>query len=169
MKLSGPQRLAWLAALIDGEGSIMLNKRTFSEKARAIRRRSTHYRAVVSICNTDARLFVELTTQTNISRIYCHRVNGAATTLMKRQMWTWRMANDDIREWLPKIRPFLVMKGEQADLLLEALDIKDQMVPGKVGFLPVNRVLLSARLTEIYEKIRKLNTRGRVALGELDA
>lgn len=157
-----PQLLdVWLAALIDGEGSIMLGKRTYSGNQRNIKRRQLHFRAVVSICNTDHRLIDALVQRTGIERVYRHRVGGDPRTPRKRSMWTWRLANDDIRKWLPRVRPHLILKQKQADLLLEALSIKQQITPGNEGFLPKNRIGLTNRLKEIYEEIRKLNTTGR--------
>ncbi len=162
------QRNAWLAALIDGEGSIMLNKRTYSGRQRNIRRRQMHFRAVVSICNTDIRLMEALEKQTGVGRTYQHRNNSSPNTPRKRASWTWRLVNDEIRVWLPRVRPYLFLKGDRSDLLLEALDIKRQITPGNVGFLPCNREPLIARLYEIYYEIRNLNTRGRSTLTQKD-
>lgn len=162
MKLFGPILYAWLAALIDGEGSIMLTRRAHSLKQPVMRQ--VHYRATISIATTDMRLMYALRQNTGISRIYRHRINGDPRAPQKRAQYTWRLANDDIRLWLPKVRPYLVLKGKQADLLLEALAIKAYITPGSVGFLPKNRVKQIARLHKIYAKIRQLNQRGRVVL-----
>lgn len=163
LELRGNDLLIWLAALIDGEGSIMLTKRVRSNKAKV--QRKDHFRTSVVICGTDIRLLETLVVNTGILRIYSHRVNGAANTPRKRQMWTWRLASEDIRLWLPAIRPYLVIKGEQADLLLEALDIKHQITPGNAGFMPTVRPALIERLGSIYGIIRSLNTRGRILEG----
>jgi hypothetical protein len=164
VKLEGPVLYAWLAALIDGEGSVMLNKRTVSERMQKIRRharRNVHYRATVSICNTNYDLMTALVSNTGIDRVYQHRINGPKDRPRARASWTWRLAHDDSREWLPLIRPFLVLKGPQVDLLLEALNIKRQITPGNAGFHPSERGKLITRLGVIYATIRKLNTKGR--------
>jgi len=155
--------LAWLAALIDGEGSVMLNKRTYSgNTASTMERGGIHYRAVVVVaCNTDYRLMEAIGDRMGVGQIYQHRINGDPRTPRKRAQWTYRLNAGQIREWLPEIRPWLVLKGEQADLLMESLDIKTQLTPGNAGFLPANRPPLLERLDAIYTEIRRLNTRGR--------
>lgn len=69
---------------------------------------------------------------------------------------------------MPHIRPWLVLKGEQADLLAEAMEIKRQMTPGQPGFLVASRPPLKQRIGEIYEMIRALNTRGREVMPNVE-
>lgn len=163
MKMEGDVLYAWLAGLIDGEGSIMLVKRAYAKKQQS-NKKHAHYRAIVSICNTNYKLFDALTSNTGICRIYEHRVNGPADRPRARRMWTWRMVATDIRHWLPLIRPFLVLKGEQADLLLEATAIKLRVAP-QAGVPNVRNDKID-RLDAIYAAIRKLNTRGRTLLND---
>lgn len=155
---------AWLAGLIDGEGSVMLGRRTFSGNTRQVPR-NPHYRAVVSIANCDYRLMEALVLHTGVVRVYEHRVSNTAKSHnpRKNRQWTWRLASEDIRLWMPRVRPFLVLKGEQADLLLEALVIKQQLTAtkGQRWLSPDQCRGLSVRLSEIYAEIRALNTRGR--------
>ena len=151
----------WLAALIDGEGSVMLSLRTYSGRGKNKKMNQPHYRPVVVIANTDRRLMNALTDNTGVSRIYGHRIKGAPQVLMKRTQYTWRLAVNDINIWLPRVLPYLVLKKEQAELLLEAMAIKAYISPGNPGFQPGIRNKLVAELTEIYLEIRKLNTKGR--------
>lgn len=161
LELRGEQLLIWLAALIDGEGSVMLTKRVRSSKEKV---RKDNYRSSLVICGTDVRLLEALVVNTGVMRIYSHRVNGDPRSPRKRQQWTWRLTANDIRDWLPAIRPYLVIKGEQADLLLEALSIKDKLNPNSRGFQVIWRSQLVERLDEIYGAIRSLNTRGRIVI-----
>lgn len=161
-ELRGEHLLIWLAALIDGEGSVMLGKRVYSRREKP--KRNDHYRAAVVICGTDVRLLEALVVNTGVMRIYSHRVNGDPRSPRKRQQWTWRLGADDIRLWLPAIRPYLVIKGEQADLVLEALQIKERLDPSTKGFKVIWRSKLVERLSEIYEAVRALNTRGRIIM-----
>jgi len=157
--------LSWLAALIDGEGSVMLNKRTGKATSSG---RGVHYRPVVVIAaNTDYRLMEAITSHMGgEGQIYRHRVGGDPRTPRKRSQWTYRLNVEQIERWLPAIRPWLVLKGEQSDLLLEAMDIKRQITPGQLGFLPANRGPLLERLDSVYAEIRILNTRGRTVENE---
>lgn len=162
LELRGEQLLIWLAALIDGEGSVMLGKRVYSKNEKA--KRNDHFRAAVVICGTDVRLLETIVINTGVMRIYSHRVNDAPKSPRKRQQWTWRLGAYDIRLWLPAIKPYLVIKGEQADLLLEALEIKQRLDPSTKGFKVIWRSKLTERLSEIYEAMRALNTRGRIIM-----
>jgi len=154
---------AWLAALIDGEGSVMLNRRTYSGNSPATRQPSGPiYRPVVVVASTtDYRLMDAIREKLTCGQVYQHRAGGDARAPRKRSQWTYRLNVGQIREALPPIRPWLVLKGEQADLLAEAMEIKQQITPGQPGFLLVNRPALKQRLDAIYLEIRALNTRGR--------
>lgn len=161
----------WLAALIDGEGSIMLNKRTFSGNTSQTTKRTlrTPFRAVVSVYNTNYLLFEKLTeTFPDRGRVYQHRVNGSPPTPRKRAAWSWRLANNGIRWALPQVRPYLVLKTQQADLLLEALEIKNTLTPqlGETWLTKDQRHPLVSQLEIIYAEIRRLNTVGRTVLPE---
>jgi hypothetical protein len=156
---------AWLAALIDGEGSIMLGKRESGPR----NLRQPHYRAVVAIANTDFRLMEALVNRVGDGQVYEHRVSNtrASHNPRKNRQWTWRMNANQIRVWLPPVRPWLVLKDEQAELLLEALELKARY--GSEGRYPnaAQVIQIRDRLTEIYQAIRALNTRGRVAPEEV--
>lgn len=149
--------LAWLAALIDGEGSVMLLRRVPSATAKV--QRNPHYRAQVCVYNTDYRLMQALSKRTGISRVYEH--TRPAKENRKKTSYRWGMVSEEIRQWGPLLLPWLVCKAEQTALLLEALDIKEQITPGNPGFLPQNRPEFVGRLDQIYAEIRRLNTRGR--------
>lgn len=148
---------AWLAALIDGEGSVMLNRRAPSNRGRGVQ-----YRPVVVVAaNTDHRLHDAIREKIGIGQIYQHKRHAEPDNLRRRRIWTYRLNVEQIHSVMPHVRPWLVIKGEQADLLAEAMQIKGQITPGRPGFLPANRPPLIARLDEIYLEIRALNTRGR--------
>lgn len=154
---------AWLAALIDGEGSIMLSRRTYSgNTARtAVPGRASYRPVVVVAANTDPRLFEAIRTRLGVGQVYEHAVNGDPARARRRRQWSYRLNVGQIKDVLPHVRPWLVLKGEQADLLAEAMQIKEEITPGARGFLPANRPPLLARLDEIYLAIRAANTRGR--------
>lgn len=67
---------------------------------------------------------------------------------------------------MPQVRPWLVLKQPQTDLLLEALEIKQLLTPrkGEQWLTADQRFPLVSRLGDLYAEIRRLNTTGRVAL-----
>lgn len=148
--------VAWTAALIDGEGSIMLNRMASGLKTG----RGIRYRPVVVVaCNTDYRLLEAIKERLEVGQIYEHRV--ANNPNGRSRQWTYRLNVSQIQLILPQVLPWLVIKREQADLLLEAMAIKAEITPGQPGFLPANRPALVEKLDAIYKEIRELNTRGR--------
>lgn len=162
--------IAWLAALIDGEGSVMLSRRTLSEAAAAKNRLKgrnykvqRHYRAVVTIANTDLRLMNRLVTVTKITRVYEHVRQEKENH--KKTAYTWRMAPTEIRGLGPLLIPWLVCKQEQMTLLLEALDIAAKCTPIKGQPWSLDPTLLQRR-DEIVEAISSLNRKGRFVKGE---
>lgn len=151
---------AWLAALIDGEGSIMLNRlATRLPTGRGIR-----YRPVVVIAaSTDYRLMTAIQQRLTVGQIYEHAVSNTRKSYNPRaaRQWTYRLNVTQIWDVLPEVQPWLVLKNEQATLLLEAMTLKRSLTPGQTGFLPQNRDAIVERLDQIYTDIRVLNTRGR--------
>lgn len=156
---------AWLSALIDGEGSVMLNKRTHSGNSRATTRTSYRpsYRPVVVVAaTTDYRLMTAIKVKIGVGQIYEHRVSNTkpSNNPRARRQWTYRLNVGQIEVVLPQLLDWLVLKEEQARLLLEAMAIKRTTHPNFPGWhlnLPDARI----RLDEIYTAIRKANTRGR--------
>lgn len=110
--------LAWLAALIDGEGSIMLTHHNKGKSGKP------NLRAVVSVSNTDIRLMQTLSWGIWAGRVYTHvRKLNANSMNHRRTAYTWRLNATEIRLILPKIIPWLTLKKEQAILLMEYLDM----------------------------------------------
>lgn len=162
---------AWTAALIDGEGSVMLTRRQprkytlVSGEQRSVARSS--YRPVVVVAaSTDYRLMEAIQERLEVGQIYEHAVSNTSQSYnpRARRQWTYRLNIGQIKELIPHVRPYLVLKGEQIDLLFEAMRIKASMTPGQLGFLAANREPLTQRLDEIYAEIRRLNTKGREAV-----
>lgn len=155
--------LAWLAALIDGEGSVMLIKRAASSSATNAMKNNTHYRARVAVYNTDKRLMDALVERTGIGRVYTH--TRAPKHNHKKTSYRWTMVAQDVRRLGPRLLPWLVCKQEQMVLLLEALEIADRATPRK-GEKWARSEEDMARRDEIYAEIRRMNTRGRETLEE---
>lgn len=148
--MEGDVLYAWLAAIIDGEGSIMLTRR--KEGGDTYKK----VRPVVSVSNTDVRLMDALKERTGTGSVYLHR--RAPKENQKRDGYTWRLNASDQRIWIPRIRPFLVLKGEQADLLMEALVLRETRTSVSGGTLVLDGL---DRLFEIQAEISNLNRKGR--------
>jgi len=156
--------IAWLSALIDGEGSVMLISRSPSpaqiEKSPSVTKYN-HYRAQVGIYNTDIRLMEALTNKTGISRIYTH--TRQAKENHKKTAYRWNLVADECRIILPQLLPWLVLKKEQSELLLQALKIKDKLTTkkGEMWLSPNEVSVLRVELDLIHDQITYLNRKGR--------
>ncbi len=115
-------QLAYLAAIIDGEGTIsMSDKRIMKRKSRGIRKTNKIYRArvnfstTVTVCNTDSRL---------IDWLIANFGGSASYSKQKKENWkqkiTWIMPTTRIREILIAALPYFVLKKIQAELMIEA-------------------------------------------------
>lgn len=79
--------------------------------------------------------------------------------------YEWRLNSTECRWFLPIVIPHLVLKQEQATLLLEALALKDKKKPvsGKkwTHLADPNRANINARIEAIAAEIGRLNRKGR--------
>jgi hypothetical protein len=130
---------AYLAGIIDGEGSIYVAAVDKYQQPR------------ISITNTDRRLLLwvqHITGGGSINfRDYAHR-NGHW-----KPCWNWRAAANQMTRILQMVRPYLIIKGEQADLALEFIRLG--IYNGES--LPFN---ISRKREYLTHKIRALNHRG---------
>ncbi|HDY67880.1 MAG TPA: hypothetical protein ENH85_08835 [Candidatus Scalindua sp.] len=95
---------AWCAGIIDGEGSIFLEKAKIRKQ----------HRPSVTVANTDYRIILKL-----------KEVLGGGILLTKRRdrpnhlpCWTWYSKGRSVASVLEKVTPFLVSKKEKAEVIL---------------------------------------------------
>lgn len=138
--------LGWLAALIDGEGSVMLN----THRSTNGRGRGYSLRPVVIVANNNRDLIDAIVNRTGIDRVYSHK-RTARESLTKHDTFTWRMSATEIREYGPALLPHLIVKRPQMELLLEALSLTGKG-PVATGW---------DRRLEIQAEIRRLNKPGK--------
>lgn len=145
-------KLAYLAGVIDGEGCIGIRrtKRTGSCK-------STRYSAAVTVGNTSRVLIEQLVRAFGVG---C--VTYRYPTKTKRACYLWSLSSRGAREVLRAVQPYLIVKREQAAVLLEFIDNFDSFKgarPGKKGGQLVSPDEL-ARRERLYQQLRTLNRVG---------
>jgi hypothetical protein len=106
--------LAYLAGIFDGEGWVgfYLSKRV-------------GHSATVAIANTDFRLFRWI--EARVATLGQFRVKPAKGNRKAQWEWTIR-SRPDVVTFLTAIRPFLVVKADQADALLSLLDVEQSVI-----------------------------------------
>lgn len=105
------ERMAYLAGIIDGEGTIAIDKK--KHKGGRNGQKYYGYEIVFSAPNTSYELISWLKKNFG-GNITTYKPEG------RRPYWRWQLANKQkIKELLKGMRPYLIVKGKQADLALE--------------------------------------------------
>lgn len=143
MKLSIAQA-AYTAGLVDGEGHISIGRSLSRNKRR------WEYSAHVGITNTNMLILT-----------WCHRTTrlGSITPKEKREQgwkaaFQWKLRSWEIPNFLLEILPYLVAKRQQAELMLEFLQLSNKR--GQRSPTLEQEVLREI----IYEELIELNKRG---------
>ena len=150
------EKYIWLAAWIDTEGNISLQKRN-DEK---YRNRGSFF-PYMAITNTDENVLPTLIEITKGKERWSRQQKNGW-----RDKYKLYMGPNRCRELLPQIIPFLVVKQKQGQLLLKALVLlrENMCLAGNRGIQKeVNRTQLKNnfdQLNAIYEEMKKLNRRG---------
>jgi len=144
--------LAYLGGVIDGEGSIGIRK---TKKAGPFK--STRYSAILTVGNTSRLLIEQLLAAFGVG---C--VTYRYPTKTKRACYLWSVSSLGARHVLQMVRPYLIVKREQAAVLLEFVDDFDSFKgsrPGKKGGQLVSSDEL-ARRERLYQQLRSLSRVG---------
>lgn len=154
IKIPSDERIVgYLAGLMDGEGYIGID-RVFT---RTSKNWSHHIR--LAITNTDPRLMKFLT----------ETIGGRAQIRQRgkphhAQGWNWCLFSNNAYLFLKTIRPFLVLKGEQADIVTTFFELTTANAALN-GTNPLTQEFIQQR-EEMHAKLRVLNQRGLKIVGE---
>jgi hypothetical protein len=147
------ERYIWLAAWVDTEGNISIARRE-GEKYR----NRSFWLPYIAIANTSLEAVAVL-----------QSVTGGTVRTVQRRKEGWRdrhtvyVSPAKCRVLLPAIRPFLVVKQRQADLIIEALHLLEDNRRWAGGGKAQYRDRIDAnfaRLSQIHQEMRGLNRRG---------
>lgn len=141
---------AYLAGAIDGEGSIQVGSH---------RRVPTHaptYYCHVSVTNTKLAWLETLQAWAG-GTVY--KVGSPHSRSARRQCYRLDWRGPESRELLPIIRPYLLIKGPHADLVLEYFDLASRRRMQNAKGV-VKDPALVVRIEEIHSQVKELNLRG---------
>ena len=129
--------IAYLAGFIDGEGCFKINKTQG---------------ASLEITQCNLEILQKLKSTFKIGRVRkCIRQKP-----IHKQRWIWAISGkNDLEPLLTELLPYLIIKREQARLLLEYLRTFSRYKG--YGHLPL---YIKNKRIELYRKVRKLNKRG---------
>jgi len=136
--------LIYLSGILDGEGwfSIQRTRRTTNEL-------NVSYMPVIGVANTNIKLMNWLVEKFG-GKIITLKYNPKGFGI--KQRYEWRLNSTETRKLMPQVIPFLLLKKEQAKLLLKignlhSTNFRGRGVPEKIKF----------KREELYLKLRKLN------------
>jgi branched-subunit amino acid transport protein AzlD len=142
---------AWLAAIIDGEGTITLVKRIDSKY-----RRGFCYVPTLEISNTNKALLIRIWELIGEGGVYTDK---RETPGWKRK-WMYNGSAGVLRAILPQILPYLIVKKGRAEKMLEYLQYVD--ANPILGLREIPQGYYTG-LDAVFLALKKLNQKGRGA------
>jgi hypothetical protein len=144
---------AWLAAIVDGEGTIMLSRRKHN-----LARRGFYYIPALEISNSNKALLIKIWEIIGEGGVYPERRSERNPRWKKK--WLYNGSAGVMRAILPQILPYLIIKKDQAKTMLEYLQhaIDNPIVGRKEippGYYP--------RIDALYLMLKKMNEKGKGA------
>ena len=140
-------KLEKLAAFVDGEGSIIINKRIRING-------KISYVQQIQIGNTDMRLIEWLIE--NFGGIMPKPYAGSGN---RKVSYIWSLTSSNSYKLINKIRPYLLLKQEQADNAIELYEKVTKWHYTSTKPMPKHKRELAER---IWKRNRKLNMRGKL-------
>jgi hypothetical protein len=140
--------LAYFAGIIDGEGTISVSKNHNSGY--------NGYSVVFRVYNTNKEVLNWIKNKTNMDGVKLSPVSKGSSTWNRpniKPLWKWQTHANGMREILPLVIPYMIIKKRIAELTLEFLSLSKQ--PSSM----INKKDQIKR-NNIYLKLRKLNKRG---------
>jgi hypothetical protein len=137
-------QMAYSAGIIDGEGCISISRK----KDKTGNKRGLAFRPFVSVTNTGKPLLDWLEETTGLGSITIRNYFDGR----RKMAWLWQCWSQQAAQFVDAIRPYLVLKTEQADLLLEFMS--------RVGHGPFLTDEQFNFQVACYEKFLELNKRG---------
>lgn len=153
----GETEKSWVAGLLDCDGSVSLVRHRMQRKLRGGSVVYDGLEPCVSFHNTNRAIIDKFAIVTGLAslQVRADRRNPNQKTIY--EVGTNRMG--DISELLSQVEHYLVVKAEQACLLLEWIVI--QRTNARVKSKDGHPYEYTPRQREIYGRIRELNARGR--------
>lgn len=118
MKMLTATEAAYIAGILDGEGTIVI---TFREPRKTCREISTNLNIQVVVVMTSKETidWLGATTGTEANVYFTKSRNSK-----HRSSWAWRLPIGEARELLPQCLPYMVTKKRNAEILIELIDIR---------------------------------------------
>ena len=148
---------AYLAGLIDGEGSFVIQKTAVEKIAKSCKSKSPKYLAYFCIGMVDKAPLDLIQETIGAGKVYEERVPE------RRSIWRIRFAGRlKLMPFIKELMPYLIVKKKQAELMLDFCE-KWETTRKEFGQKTVTAPEELQRREEAYLKMRKLNAVGAAA------
>ena len=137
---------AYIAGIIDGEGCFIISPDMRSGVLRG-------YAVMLEISNCDFALLEAIKEWLGAGFIRPKPRDLAR----HRPNFVLRITGDTLRELLINVRPFLIIKKRQSDLVAKTLELNQRKGKTKTAFFSSERI---AQIAPLHAEIRRLNHRG---------
>ena len=135
-----PVNAAWLAAVIDCEGSIQIGKKS---KVRN-QRREYFFCARIEVTNNNPVILMKCKDVSGLGSVY-ERVERRIRNA--KPSFVWRVQRQSsVMALLKEVSPYLIVKRNQAELM--------------IAFIQLSRRRIPAERLQFYERMQTLNHRG---------
>ena len=147
-------QLAYLAGIIDGEGTLFIGNYGNKDKIRG----TGFFQTIMAVTTTDRCLILWL--YENFGGWKSEYTPKQRAENCKGPVYSWKCTGDRLTHLCELIWPYLVIKQKQAAILLEMRKTYfcSEYQPGKQGVQRISEELINRRL-ELMDQLKKLHCR----------
>jgi hypothetical protein len=144
------ERAAYMAAAIDGEGSILISRQAVDET-----RKSPRFSYDIKVVNTE-RQWLETLQGWFGGTIY---EVGRTNSRNRKRCYSLQFTGDDARRLLAIVMPYLLMKRPRAELMLQFFEVAARRAASSRAGKPAEPSIVAEQQT-IWARLAELNRRG---------
>jgi hypothetical protein len=146
-------QLAYLAGIVDGEGCFVIGCYAFNKKTGV-----PHFHTTIQVTSTD-RILIEWLVDNFGGKVAAYTPKQTAKN-SRRTPYKWVIHADRLKHLCELMLPYLVIKKDQAELMIEMRDTfeKTRMRKGQQGTQPIEKEVLDLRYS-LFHKLKAMHLR----------
>ena len=142
----------YLAGIIDGEGYISIRPDFCHSRS--------HYKPMIKIALTDKTAYLLFEIKELLGGHIHKRTFSASQNFNDAYCWEVQTF-DAVKKVLDYVRPYLILKKKQADIVNELIKTKSDTISANGTFTKIHPQILAKR-QRLYNLVKELNKRGRL-------
>ena len=146
-------QMAYLAGILDGEGSFIIGCYAFSKKTGV-----PHFHTTIQVTSTD-KVLIEWLVDNFGGKLSTYTARQLSNNF-KRIPFRWTIHSDRVKHLCECTLPYLVIKKDQAQIMIDMRNTleKTRMRKGQKGTQPIEKEVLDIRYA-LFHKIKLLHIR----------